>query len=138
MAASAHGGGVTDAPPLPGIASGLVAVGTPSFGELFPQADLGGAWFDDVHGAGWRLVTIADDIPEGLDPDLVDWFSTIGGAVIAVPSTTDDLVAWFDDHDVRWALQRPDFHLFGTATDGAGAVGLLAGLRHRLTTTEIP
>ena len=42
---------------------------------------------------------------------------TIGGAVVDVGDTAEDLVAWFAAHDVRWALQRPDFHLFGTATD---------------------
>jgi 2-polyprenyl-6-methoxyphenol hydroxylase-like FAD-dependent oxidoreductase len=136
--AATHDGSLRDAPPLPGITSGLVAAGTPLAGELFPQADLGGAWFDDVHGAGWRLVTIARSVTDGLDPDLVDWFSSIGGVVVAVPETTEDLVAWFDDHELRWALQRPDFHLFGTAADRAGAAGLLADLRHRLTTTENP
>ena len=135
--AATHDGSLRDAPPLPGIASGLVADGAPLAGELFPQADLDGTWFDDVHGAGWRLVTIGP-APDGLDPDLVRWFSSIGGAVVAVPASTEDLVAWFDDHDLSWALQRPDFHLFGTATDAAGAVGLLAELRRRLTTTENP
>jgi len=40
--------------------------------------------------------------------------------------------SWFGDHGVSTVLQRPDFYLFGAATDGAGAAGLLAGLRDAL------
>ena len=36
---------------------------------------------------------------------------------------------WFAGHDARWALQRPDFHLYGTARSPAEAAGLLADLR---------
>ena len=40
---------------------------------------------------------------------------------------------WFTHNDVAVALQRPDFHLYGTAVDGPGAVGLLRALRRDLT-----
>ena len=104
----------------------------PLAGERFPQANLGGRWFDDVHGVGWRLVT--DDPAAGdLDPALVDWLGSIGGAVVEVADTAPDLSAWFRAHDVRWALQRPDFHLYGTATDAAAAADLVEHLRRRLT-----
>ena len=129
--AAAYDGGVSDAPGLPGIAGGLVATGVPLAGELFPQGDLDGRWFDDVHGVGWRLVTVDPDAA-ALDPALVGWLGTIGGTVVDVAGAADDLAAWFKAHDVRWALQRPDFHLFGTATDRAGAAGLLADLRRQL------
>ena len=89
------------------------------------------AWFDDVHGVGWRLVTVDSD-SSGLDPALVGWFETIGGVVIDVTGAAADLVAWFEAHDVRWALQRPDFYLFGTAPDLQGAAPLLADLRGQL------
>ena len=36
---------------------------------------------------------------------------------------------WFAEHGARCALQRPDFHLYGTATGPAGAATLLADLR---------
>jgi flavoprotein hydroxylase len=144
--AAAYDGEVSEAPGMPGIASGLVARDAPLAGELFPQADLGGRWFDDVHGVGWRLVTVdavdpaGGDDPDdgsGLDPALVDWFAGIGGATITGDmvggvAVAEDLGAWFDAHDVRWALQRPDFHLFGAAADRAGAARLLAELRRRL------
>ncbi|HEV7720130.1 MAG TPA: bifunctional 3-(3-hydroxy-phenyl)propionate/3-hydroxycinnamic acid hydroxylase [Iamia sp.] len=129
-----YDGSVSDVPGLPGITRGIVAAGTPQAGELFPQADLrprgarhlvGSRLFDDVHGAGWRLVTAAAD-PAPLDPELVEWFAGIGGTVVAAPEMDD----WFTRHDVRWALQRPDFHLFGTATDTADP--LLADLRQQI------
>ncbi|MDQ6785179.1 MAG: hypothetical protein M3063_17455 [Actinomycetota bacterium] len=41
--------------------------------------------------------------------------------------------AWFADHAVAAALQRPDFHLYGTAGDGTGVGALLAHLRADLT-----
>ena len=125
--AGAWDGGISEAPSLPGIASGVVCE-SPLAGELFPQGDLGGRLFDDVHGAGWRLVTAAAR-PDDLDPRLVGWFAGIGGTVVAAPEMT----AWFSRHEVRWALQRPDFHLFGTATDTADR--LLAGLRRQIAST---
>ena len=39
---------------------------------------------------------------------------------------------WWSTFDVAWALQRPDFHLYGTAADAAGAGDLLDHLRDRL------
>ena len=58
-------------------------------------------------------------------PSLVAWFETIGGTVIPLTDSSVDLANWFKDHQVHWALQRPDFALFGTATDADGAAGLL-------------
>jgi flavoprotein hydroxylase len=133
--AAAHDGATGDAPELPGIASGLIGAGCPHAGELFPQGDLGGRWFDDVHGAGWRLVTVDPDA-SALDGALAAWFASLGGAVVDLTGATGDLAAWFDARTVRWALQRPDFHLFGTAADRAGATALLADLRHRLAPTS--
>ena len=129
--ATAYDGGTSDAPGLPGITDGLLAAGTPGAGELFPQGEIDGRWFDDVHGVGWRLVTHDADWTR-LDPALVGWLETIGGAVIDVSKSATDLVTWFENHDVSWALQRPDFYLFGTATNSSGAAALLTELRRQL------
>jgi 2-polyprenyl-6-methoxyphenol hydroxylase-like FAD-dependent oxidoreductase len=129
--AAMYDGGVSDVPGLPGIASGLVAVGAPLAGELFPQGDLDGRWFDDVHGAAWQLVTVDPDCT-GLDAALAGWFESIGGTVVDVSGAAPDLAAWFEAHDARWALQRPDFYLFGTSKDLKGATALLTDLRRLL------
>jgi hypothetical protein len=73
-----------------------------------------------------------DPGPTGLPPELVDWLGSLGGAVGRVDGSAPDLLRWFDAHGVRWALQRPDFHLFGTATDAPGAADLLEDLRRQL------
>jgi hypothetical protein len=39
---------------------------------------------------------------------------------------------WFSEHDATAALQRPDFHLYGTAASPAAAAALLDDLRTRL------
>jgi 2-polyprenyl-6-methoxyphenol hydroxylase-like FAD-dependent oxidoreductase len=133
--AAAYDGGISDVPGLPGIASGLVASGAPLAGEVFPQGEVGGRWFDDVHGVGWRLATV-DPQAADLDPGLVEWLGTIGGMVVEVTDASKSLAAWFEGHDLRWALQRPDFNLFGTAPDLAGAAELLVALRRRLAPTD--
>jgi flavoprotein hydroxylase len=122
---------VSEVPGLPGLSAGLVQLGSPAAGERFPQADLGGRWFDDVHGAGWRLVT-DEATADALDPELVGWFGSIGGAVVVIGDASPSLSSWFGAKGARWGLQRPDFHLYGTAVDVAGAADLLADLRHRL------
>jgi 2-polyprenyl-6-methoxyphenol hydroxylase-like FAD-dependent oxidoreductase len=129
--AAAVGSEVSDVADLPGITTGLIATGTPLAGERFPQGEVDGRRFDDVHGTGWRLVT-DDATSDGLAPDLVEWLGSIGGAVVAVGARSPELAAWFAKHDVRWALQRPDFHLYGTATDAAGATALVDRLRSDL------
>jgi 2-polyprenyl-6-methoxyphenol hydroxylase-like FAD-dependent oxidoreductase len=126
-----YDGSVSEAPSLPGIESGLIAGDAPLAGSLFPQVELGGGWFDDVHGVGWRLVTV-DPLARDLDVGLAAWLTTIGGAVVEVPGTGTDLAAWFSDHEVGWALQRPDFHLFGAAADATGAEALLLDLQGQL------
>jgi 2-polyprenyl-6-methoxyphenol hydroxylase-like FAD-dependent oxidoreductase len=128
--ASVYDGGLSEVPGLPGIASGLIANGTPLAGEVFPQGEIDGHWFDDVHGAGWRLVTV-DPAWGDLDPAVIGWFGTIGGALVNIAGSAD-LTVWFETHQVGWALQRPDFHLFGTAMDLDGATDLLAELRRQL------
>lgn len=138
--AAAVTGEVAEVPGLPGLVDGLLLAGTPQAGEAFPQADLGGRWFDDVHGAGWRLVTdeAGDAAAERLDPELVAWFAALGGTVVGLADEAPALSAWLAAHDVRWALQRPDFHVYGTAPDVVGAADLLADLCRRLTRSETP
>jgi 2-polyprenyl-6-methoxyphenol hydroxylase-like FAD-dependent oxidoreductase len=123
-----------EVPDLPGPTSGIVHPGSPHAGALFVQGLVDGRSFDDVHGAGWRLVSCGPDAGDAsaFGGDLVDWFHAIGGTVIAGEGSDHVLGRWFDEHDVRWALQRPDFYLYGTATDVTGAGRLLTDLRSHL------
>jgi 2-polyprenyl-6-methoxyphenol hydroxylase-like FAD-dependent oxidoreductase len=127
---------ISEVPPFPGIDSGIVAEDSPHHGALFPQGFDHGRPFDDVHGVGWRLLTTDD--PVDLDADLARWFASIGGIVVPVPTDAADrdLANWFVVHDAAWALERPDFHLYGTATDAAGATDLLTRLRGHLAAPE--
>jgi flavoprotein hydroxylase len=129
--AAAVTGEVSAVPGQPPLVAGLVQLDSPLAGEQFPQVDVGSRRFDDVHGAGWRLVTNDPTAPD-LDADLVEWFAGIGGVVVAVGDAVPDLSDWFRTHDARWALQRPDFHLYGSALDVTRAAALLSSLREEL------
>ncbi len=91
--------------------------------------------FDDAVGAGWRLVT---DGTVPVDGDLADWLQSIGGSVVAVGGESGLLDVdgtygrWFAVNGVAAALQRPDFVLFGTATEPSQVDGLLRSLRDEL------
>jgi 2-polyprenyl-6-methoxyphenol hydroxylase-like FAD-dependent oxidoreductase len=131
---------ITEPPPLPALDGGVCHPASPHAGRLFVQGDVtaGGrrVRFDDHAGAGWRLVA-RPDIARS-DPGLSAWFERIGGSVVRVgdggdvgdPEGTYD--AWFAGHQAVAALQRPDFHLYGTAADAAGVVDLLGHLRRTL------
>ena len=120
----------TEVPPLPPIEAGIVEPGSAQAGHLFPQGKVGVKRFDDVHGAGWRLIAVGD-LPQA-DDELARWFERIGGRVVTVAA--DDLVygSWFTEHACTAALQRPDFHLYGTAADISEISALLSGLRDRI------
>jgi hypothetical protein len=141
--AAAVTGEVSEIPPLPPIEGGLVHLSGGLAGHVFPQGSVvHGAHrgrFDDVVGAGWRLVTV-DDAPIELGPEVASWFDGIGGAVVPVGPGADvedvdgTYARWFGQHGVTWALQRPDFQVYGSAGSGTEAADLITHLREQLAT----
>ena len=136
-------GRITDIPPFPPIAEGVVLKGSPCAGELFLQAEIEvdgrRTRFDDAFGAGWRLVTLADP---RLDDDLARWFTSIGGAVVSLgcgPSPVDDpdgtYGSWFAARGLVAVLQRPDFAIYGTATAVPEVADVVRSLRTALAGT---
>ena len=125
MAAAVEGTG--PAPGLPDIATGLIHPTAPHAGKQLVQGCVDGRPFDEVHGNGWRLVTI------GAPVEAPDWFTAIGGRVVALDDPDPTFARWFTDHDTAYALQRPDFYLYGTAPTAESAEALLADLRQELT-----
>jgi 2-polyprenyl-6-methoxyphenol hydroxylase-like FAD-dependent oxidoreductase len=127
--AAAVGDEPSHVPDLPGPDDGLVHPSAPHAGHLFVQGDIDGVAFDDVHGAGWRLVTIDDT---RLPDDRLAWFTDLGGRVVVLDEPGQVHARWFAEHDVSWALQRPDFRLYGTASGADGAAQLLCDLAEHL------
>lgn len=125
---AAVGPKLTDAPPLPGLAAGFIHASSPNSGQVCIQPTVAGGHFDDVHGAGWRLLTVDREI-DALDEDAHQWFNSIGGLVVQLRAPA--LAA----HDATYVLQRPDFRIYGTATTSAGACALIDDLRARLSAT---
>jgi hypothetical protein len=124
-----------EAPALPGLDHGLIHRTSPNAGRLFVQGKVHGRWFDDAHGAGWRLVTV--DIDAGsINASAREWFESIGGRIVPLPHPDPTYCRWFTDHDTTCALQRPDFYLYGTATTAAGASMLLEDLRRQLSSAH--
>jgi flavoprotein hydroxylase len=139
MSAAVVEGEVAEIPELPGITDGLIDRTSALAGGLFLQGTVddgsGPRLLDDVVGAGLRLVArpgAADDV----DPALLTWFKGVGGAVVEVGGELADPLrqydAWFTRHDVVAALQRPDFHLYGTAATAADVTRLLTAFRAAL------
>jgi 2-polyprenyl-6-methoxyphenol hydroxylase-like FAD-dependent oxidoreductase len=135
--AAAVGPEPIDVPPLPGVDHGIIDPAASHAGQLFIQPSVDGQLLDDVHGAGWRLVTIDPDTA-GVDPSALDWFESIGGRLVPLPRADAVAGRWFAEHDVTWALQRPDFYLYGAAANAADASGLLRDLRSRLAAVPEP
>jgi flavoprotein hydroxylase len=126
---------LAEVPSLPAIATGVIHPDAPSAGELFVQGRVPGGLFDDVHGVGWRLITI-DQSPCALDDVVCRWFEGIGGRIVRLDAETDrngTYERWFTKHDVTWALQRPDFHLYGAAASAGAAAMLVSDLNAVLT-----
>jgi hypothetical protein len=119
------------APGLPALGSGFIHSTAPNAGKQFVQGRVGGRLFDEVHGNGWRLVVL--DAPvEAIGPNELNWFESIGGRVIRLKDPDPLFVGWFAEHATAYALQRPDFYLYGTAQTGEHATMLLDDLRLHL------
>ena len=132
--AAAVGPEPAEVPPFPPLEAGVVHATAPHAGELFVQGNVRGQLFDDVHGAGWRLVSVDLDT-RAVDTRAVEWFEAIGGRMVVLSGAAALYGRWFSDRGVTCALQRPDFHLYGCATGAAGATALLDDLRSDLSTS---
>ena len=124
---------VADTPPLPALDAGLIDIDSPHAGHLFVQGSVDGRLADDVFGAGWRLYT---DLASPVDPHIEHWFESIGGRIMHLGDPDSTYRRWFDEHHTHWALQRPDFILYGTATSARDATALLERLRRDLAGTR--
>lgn len=116
---------LTEGPGQPGISAGIIDH-SPWAGQLFVQGSIDGELFDEVHGVGWRLITVDTD---PIDLEASDLLGAIGGELIVVPEDGGDIFNWFVSHDCSWVLQRPDFAVFGTATDSRDASSMIHRLR---------
>jgi flavoprotein hydroxylase len=119
------------APGLPDIGSGFIHPTAPHAGKQFVQGRDGGQLFDLVHGNGWRLVVLGGSV-DAIRRDELAWFESIGGRVIQLADPDPLFVGWFAEHAASYALQRPDFYLYGTAKTEEQATALLDDLRVRL------
>lgn len=117
-----------EAPALPGIETGIIHASSPAAGHLFVQGAVDGRLFDDVYGAGWRLVSVKP-AAASIDPDSRAWFESIGGKLVGLDHCDEVCRSWFEAHSAAYALQRPDFHLYGTAADATAASRLVGDLR---------
>lgn len=128
-------------PDIPGVSNGVVATDDPLAGALFIQGRIrvGGqsALFDDVLGGGWRLITFEAELAARVPLDDVEWFADLGGKIVVLGGEVEDIEGtyqrWFNEHGVCVVLQRPDFYLFGAASDDDGAKVLLDALRAMFT-----
>lgn len=139
MVGAVRPGEVTIPPPLPGITTGTIRAGDPTAGTLFVQGRVADGdlvrRLDDVVGIGWRLVTTDPAVTLPVDHELAAWFAARGGALVLIDAADDvdgTYGAWFREHGVVAALQRPDFHLYGSARTPADVDPLLADLRSAL------
>ena len=102
------------------------------------SASYAGPVIDDVVGGGFALVSPHGDPAASLTSEQRAWFASVGGACAHVSPSgalhdADGAYArWFAANGAAVALQRPDFAVFGTAKELAGASALVEALRARL------
>ncbi|MFV3126961.1 bifunctional 3-(3-hydroxy-phenyl)propionate/3-hydroxycinnamic acid hydroxylase [Niveispirillum sp. KHB5.9] len=108
---------------IPAIAAGIVR---PGAGQRFIQPrDGDGRLLDDITGGGWRLILRAD----ACMPALPVLWRVVGGTVWQVgqdglSDPEGQLSRWFDANGAAAVLLRPDFYIYGIATDAGGITGL--------------
>ncbi|MFJ9889432.1 monooxygenase [Streptomyces sp. NPDC091287] len=139
------------APPPPVLGDGVLqraADGTraPNVGHLTPQYTLTHegrtAPLDDLTGAGFTILTDGTAPLDALDAADRDFLTAIGATIVplyadSAPAegyldTPDGYLPHMREHEHIAAVIRPDFYLFGAATDGPGLRDLVGQLREQL------
>ena len=140
---------VTQGEPPPTFPSGpgIFLVGDPLAGQMFLQREVarGGSrgLFDDLVGSGFRLIGMGGDPARRLTPDDLAFFTSIGGQCVAISSSPDEYAdqvidlsgayaEWFAANSCAVVLMRPDYAIYGSAPEMAGAGKLVGSLQEQL------
>jgi 2-polyprenyl-6-methoxyphenol hydroxylase-like FAD-dependent oxidoreductase/catechol 2,3-dioxygenase-like lactoylglutathione lyase family enzyme len=130
---------------LPG--PGIFLEGDPLAGHMFLQREVARygrrGLFDDLVGGGFCLISTIGDPARYLSPDDEAFFTSIGGHCVSLSSSADEhddqvidisgaYTDWFTVNNCAVVLTRPDFTIYGTAPDLAGAVKLVRSLREQV------
>lgn len=126
---------------------GIFLEGDPLAGQMFLQREVAcfgkRGLFDDMVGRGFRLISTDGDPAMHLSPDDEAFFTSIGGESVSLRSRADEhtdhvidisgaYIDWFAANTCAVVLTRPDFTIYGTAPDLAGAAKLVRSLREQL------
>jgi len=138
-------GGLPQPSFLPG--PGIFLEGDPLAGHMFLQREVARfgkrGLFDDIVGGGFCLISTGGDPATHLSPDDEAFFTSIGGQSVSLRNSADEhadhvidisgaYFDWFAANTCAVVLTRPDFAIYGTAPDLAGAVKLVRSLREQL------
>jgi 2-polyprenyl-6-methoxyphenol hydroxylase-like FAD-dependent oxidoreductase len=142
MIPAAKASGLQSPMPGPKLGSGCWREDDAAAGALFVQGRVARgdqiARFDDLVGSGFALVSMQGDPRPVLSFEQRAFFSAIGGvtahvgANAALRDVDGAYERWFAAHPCAVVLQRPDFTVFGTAKELAGAGVLVDALRTAL------
>jgi len=133
-------------PPLPRLGAGVRLADDPQAGYLGLQARVsaGGreARFDDLIGRGFVLLSATGDPSQALSKDNREFWARLEGVAVhvggdAVADSEGAYARWLASIGAAVVLMRPDFNIFGTAPDLAGAQALVAALRQALSPIAI-
>lgn len=125
--------GPPPAPPLPGLAAGVLhgGGGSPTgAGSLSRQArvEINGkrGRLDDLVGNGWRILTRRPVDPAALSDRQTAVLKQLSAEIVYVsPATVPgaaidvdlDYEEWFDEREAQVVITRPDFYIFAVLTD---------------------
>ncbi len=128
-----HDGGVSGSEPL--------LAGPEAAGTLFPQGRIPHAGserlLEDTLPFGFALYALGVDPVTLLDAGTHEYLRTIGCQLVRLEATADPVyLAWFAANDCTVALVRPDFYVFGTATNAVQTRALTGRLEAALTHTD--
>jgi hypothetical protein len=132
-------GQIPESPPFPALRGGALADPADRLtGTLAPQGRIeqGGrrGRFDDIYGSGWTLFTRTATDVHLAGPDAA-FFAAIGGRVVSITETEDiegTYREFFKVNELAAIIYRPDFRIFGTATEDAEIPALVSRLHDRL------
>jgi hypothetical protein len=142
MVSAARATGAQPTPPSPKLGPGCYDSACPAGGALFVQGRVEQhgrrGLFDDIVGGGFALVSTHGDPAQALTAGQRGFFASLGGVTAhvsrdgALRDADGAYTRWFEANGAALALQRPDFAVFGTAPQLAGAGALVEALRARL------